>query len=97
MIHVKDYGTLEAPPPNPRGPSPLIQQLRPMIGKQITVFVDSGGCRNNSFTGVLVEVFPDRINLLTCPSSRPGSPCGRIGTKCQIMAEHISAVTYNYL
>lgn len=96
MIHVKDYRTLEAAVPSQRGPSPLVQQLRPLIGKQITVFIDSGGCCNH-FTGILIEVLPDRINLITSLPPRPGGRCRGAGTKCQIMLEHISAVSYNYL
>lgn len=98
MIHVKDYGALEPVQPNRRSPSPLLEQLRTMIGKQITVFIDSGDCNNNHFTGILIQIFSDRISLITSLPPRPGSRgCRSTGTQCQIMLEHISAISFNYL
>jgi hypothetical protein len=49
----------------------LISKLLPLIGSVITVFTDSGGNSGNGFTGVLIDVSPDLIHIVTAISSSP--------------------------
>jgi hypothetical protein len=49
----------------------LLLKLLPLIGNAVTVFVDSGGISGSGFTGILIEVSPDSIQLITQVPSAP--------------------------
>ncbi len=103
MLYIKDYRALEAPVYKNSNPSPGGWQLQALIGKRIRVYVE-GGEPGNHFTGILTELFPDRIKLVTSLPSEPVArhngpcrrPCGsKFGTAAQIVLSHIVAVEYN--
>lgn len=104
MIHVKDYQTLDTLVKTDFSPFRL--QLQPLVGKQITVFVDSGDAGHNHFTGILIEVSSDHIRLITSPPpkarNRTCHSCSSMGRSCattnvHIMINHIDAIAYDYV
>jgi len=79
LIYIKDYRSLNSLVFQPQQ-STIQMKLTTLIGKIITVFVDSGGASGNGFTGVLIEVLNDSIKLVTklpemtrCNSNRSGN------------------------
>jgi threonine dehydrogenase-like Zn-dependent dehydrogenase len=55
LLYIKDYRFVHAPE-NP-APSVIQAEFSSLIGKTVSVYVDSGGC----VTGILMEVLPDSI------------------------------------
>ncbi|MDR3645339.1 MAG: hypothetical protein P4M02_09735 [Clostridia bacterium] len=105
MIYIKDYQALnELVTENERHGLFCRSLLPSLIGRTITVFVDSGGASGAGFTGILIETFSDSIRLLTAVESAPAvrmncprkkRNCCRCGSCTTIMLEHITAITYN--
>lgn len=103
LIFIKNYQALNnlvsSEPAMPRG------GLSALIGRTITVFTDSGGASGRGFTGILCEVRPESIRLVTALPSAPvngNRPCrrrqgGRSGTFTTIFTEHITAISYDYI
>ena len=72
-------------------------ELSSMIGKMITVYVDHNRC--NGFTGILIQVFSDRIHLITSIPNGPQNcriQTSKTGTIHVILLNHISALAYSY-
>jgi hypothetical protein len=105
MLYLKDYNDLNAlVQPKLDNPPSFRESLLPLIGKSVVVFVDGGGKSGNGFTGILMEVLPGTIRLITSVPSRPVNPSGRCGgsrqnqssgTAAVIPLSHITAVTYD--
>jgi hypothetical protein len=103
MLYLKDYNHLnDLVAAKEESPPVLNLELKSLLGKTITVFVDSGGKSGNGFTGILTEVLPDRIRLIT---SIPGRPVNQFsgnrqtpkqGTAAVILRDHITAITFSY-
>lgn len=105
LIYVKNYQELNELV-NQNSTLSFRRQLSDLIGKPVTVFVDSGGASGNGFTGVLIEVFADRIKLITslsrCAKCTAGFPCpskgcDAFGTGTTVMLNHITAINYNFI
>ena len=83
--------------------SEIIQNLPMLIGRNLAVFVDSGGVSGNSFTGTLIEVQPLCIKLITSFPKASCKHCNRkicrssVGTCTVIFTNHITAITYSIL
>lgn len=95
MLYIKDYRFVHAPENPPL--SALQAEFSSIIGKTVTVYVDTGGC----VTGILMEVLPDSIKLITRLSKMQNrnvrNTCGHPGTNTYISLNHICAVVYQSL
>lgn len=100
MLYIKDYRSIRAfekHDPESHPPNVMQIELIGLIGKNISVFVDSGGC----MTGILIEVLPDSIKLITrlpqISRCNAHNACSRPGTNTYISLNHIAAVVYQSL
>ena len=113
MIYIKNYRTLNSFIPMSQNENMSDKlQLLSLIGKTVIIFVDSGGKSGKGFTGLLTEVFSDRIKLITKMPSAPVYNKNRNNCNCYycrrrrrhsnfgintvIMTAHITAIVYNY-
>jgi hypothetical protein len=102
LIYIKDYHSLNSLVAQHSSSTiqPVLDSLR---GKTVTVFIEGGGASGNGFTGILIEVFSDRVTLITklpncnMHNCRNGGnrSCGNLlGTRTVIMIDAICAVIY---
>lgn len=105
LIYIKNYQALNSLV-NHNNSFSYWHQLPALIGKPITVFVDSGGISGGGFTGILIEVLSDSIKLITDIPSAPNiqKNCShkkrrnnKFGTYTTIMLDHITAINYNFI
>lgn len=114
MIYIKDYNSLNSLVNSTQNSNTTANfNLDILIGKPIKIFVNGGGASGKGFTGILVEVLPDRIKIATKLPSPPmhkqniknhsskNKSCNtkydEFGTYSVIMLEHITAIAYNYV
>ncbi len=101
MLYIKDYQSLNEQVNHQvrreNAHTAYLQLLQSLIEKKITVFVENG---THPFTGLLIEVTPSRLRLMT---SMPGAPSrggcgqsGRFGTETHIVLQHVTAILYSY-
>ena len=114
MIYIRDYRSLNSLINNNNNSSNsqnvMQSELMSLIGRIITVFVDSGSISGGSFTGILIEVLSDSIKLVARPPSNSNISNSRAGynisysrkiqssifsTKIVILIKHITALAYN--
>ncbi len=100
MIYIKDYRSINDQIPGKQGDR-LPGLLSELKGKAVTVY--TCGCVNG-ITGILVDVFPDSIGILTRmpPTPQYGHSRKRqgrraFGTKTVVLLKHIEAISYNYV
>ena len=60
----------------------IVKTLRDNIGKVIRVFVESGGCAGEGFTGLVAAVHDGTLRLITTLPSPPPSPFTCRGCCC---------------
>lgn len=103
MIFIDNYNNLKSlVSQNINACTSINSELTALIGKHITVYVDSGGTSGNGFSGILIEVLFDRIRLIASIPSKPSNQfgnknrCEKLGTLCVIMLNHITAFNHSY-
>lgn len=104
MLYIKDYRSLSelVNPPVRRenARTAYLQLLQSLTEKKITVYVENG---THPFTGLLLEVTPARLRLMTSTPAAPqpsgnsrSGQSGRFGTETHIVLEHVTAILYSY-
>lgn len=109
MIYIKNYRSISLKKLF-NEPDELTIIFSKLIGKPIIVFADSGGTSGRGFTGLLLSVGNNSIELLLkssssaniknncrCSSCRKKQRNNFMGTKVKIFLNHITAITYNYI
>lgn len=106
MLYIKDYQSLSDFVQKKKPPADVQKLLKSMVGKQVTVFTESG---QNPFSGFLMEAEDDYVLLIIRLSTPPRRcenckrcrnqhrNCSQLSTKCKIKTEFITAVFYNFI
>lgn len=106
MLYIKDYQSLSDFVQKKKPPADVQKLLKSMIGKQVTVFTESG---QNPFSGFLLEAEDDYVLLIIRLSTPPRQcenckrycnqhcNCSQLSTRCKIKTDFITAVFYNFI